>query len=161
MLTITLSPYVLFPALIFILVAFIHILIKNLGHVQIIKYYESSLPFLEDKLKVKDDELDLLFIQLLQWRELSEEYRQLFKGFLTAIGNEAMFEILENLEAKFEHLYDITETDRKKYMSQLRQKSGYTDEFNKAVSHVVEKLVGMNTGMKAEETPVLNSNRDN
>lgn len=161
MLTITLSSYVLFPALVLILGAFIFILIKNLGHVQIIKYYEYSLPSFENKLKIKEDEIDLLFVQLLQWRELSEEYRQLLNGVLTPIGNKPLLDILEKLQEQFKHLYEITETDRKKYMSQLREKSDYTDEFNKVLSHMVNKMVGMDTGMKAEETPVLNSNRDN
>jgi len=161
MLTITLSSYVLFPALVLILGAFIYILIKNLGHVQIIKYYEYSLPSFENKLKIKEDEIDLLFVQLLQWRELSEEYRQLLNGVLTPIGNKPLLDILEKLQEQFKHLYELTETDRKKYMAQLREKSDYTDEFNKVVSHIVDKMAGMDTGMKAEETPVLNSNRDN
>jgi len=116
---------------------------------------------IEDLRKKEEEEKELLFTQLLQWREFAEEYKTIVVGLLPSIENSTLAGVVAELEDRFEHLYQVTEKDRKKFMSELSKKDDYSEEYKKVFNHLFNKLTGMDTGQKAADTPLLNDNRDN
>ena len=175
MLVITLSSYFIVPILAIIVIAFLYVLYKNLCHVQILKHYEYVLPHLQSEVNGKEDQLsklrsevklwedrlDSIFVQILQWRMISDDYRALIGEMLPMLNNNGLAEAFALLEKKFNDLHLIFETDRQKYMAELQEKPGYEDEVNKVVSLMVEKFSGYGTGINAADSPLLNDDREN
>ena len=158
---IPISPLIMLLAAGGILVVFFLLFIINWRNAYLRKHYESAVLRMESDLQKKDDELDSLFVQLLHWRELAEEYKKLMQEFLPLAENNSIIDALTDLHHRFEHLYHLTESDRKKYMEKMAQQDGYSAAYQKVVDYLVNKMTGLNTGMKAEETPILNLNREN
>jgi hypothetical protein len=143
------------------LLALLYSVAVNRRHVFLIKYYEAVLSHRKEELADKEDEMDSLFVQLLQWREFTREYQKIVSSLLPTINNLDITAIVAALEDRFQHLNQITETDRRKYMAELRTKEGYAAEAQKVMDYLVERFAGMKTGEKAEDSSILNDNRDN
>jgi hypothetical protein len=141
-----------------LLIAVCRILFLKKWHQYERRHFQACI---EDLKKKKEDEMDLLFIQLLEWRAFTEEYKKLLTGLQPSMISNTLAGGIAELETRFEHLYLVTETDRKKYMTEMLQKDDYSEEYKKVMDQLTQKLTGMNMGQKAADTPLLNDNREN
>jgi hypothetical protein len=143
------------------LVALLYLWVKNRRQRDFIDYYEKATSRHREELAEKEDEMDALFIQLLQWREYTEEYQRLVAGLVPVIKNTDIDTIVADLDDRFHHLYQITETDRERYMKVLRTNEGFAGDYQKLTEYLVNKLLSLKSGEKAEESSILNVNREN
>lgn len=124
------------------------------------KFASTAQALTEDVQKLEHD-VDLLWIQLLQWREFAEENRAFRHGVLSSLENKDFHKLAAELDQRFVHLSEIIELNRQQYFEMLRKKEDYGIEFNKVLTNIVSRFSGMNLGEKAGETPILNNNREN
>lgn len=172
---ITIPSIFLFTSIVFIAIVMVRLFYKNywLAYFRIhsdsaAKYYQaeaeklvSTSKMLKENAQKLENDVDMLWMQLLQWRELAEENRSFRHGILPSVENKNFHKLDAELDQRFSHLYEKTELDRHQYMQMLRKKVNYRSEFNEVVTKIVSKFSGMNLGEKAEETPILNTNREN
>jgi|SRR5450631_1925038 len=121
----------------------------------------SAVQALHDHAQKLENDSDILWIQLLQWREFAEENRSFRHGILPSVKNEGLHKLAAELDERFAHLFEITERGRPQYMEILRQKEDYEADVNLVMTKIAGWVSGMNLGEKADETPILNSNREN
>jgi hypothetical protein len=114
-----------------------------------------------ENLKGKDDELDLIFISLFQWVKLTGDYRTMLKELSQAIKSDPLNKNINSLETQYSHLLELFETDRKKHMEKIKSSEDYAEQVKIVVDEIGKVLTGMQAGIKAEETPILNENRKN
>ena len=148
-------PYTILITLLCVvaLAALFYTLIITSRHVSRRKQYEANIAHALQYVTEKDQEMDTLFIQLLQWREFTSEYQKLIANLLPAIKNRNVEAIVAALDGRFRHLHRITETERKKYMAELTKRNGYSDDYQKLGDYLFNKLVGMDTVKKLEIAP--------
>ncbi|WP_346319457.1 hypothetical protein [Chitinophaga sp. YIM B06452] len=132
------------------------------------KYYQAEAEklalkaqALKENVQKLETDIDLLWMQLLQWREFAEENRSFRHGILPSVENKNFHKLAAELDQHFAYLYEISELDRQQYIQSLRKKEDYRAEFNKVITKIANKFSGMNLGENAGETPILNSNREN
>jgi cell division protein FtsB len=116
---------------------------------------------LKENVQKLENDVDLLWMQLLQWREFAEENRSFLHGILPSVENDSFHKLAAELDRRFAYLSEISERDRQQYMQILRQKEDYEAEFNMVITKIANKFSGMTLGEKADETPILYSNREN
>src|SRR5258708_36083679 len=78
---------------------------------------------IEDLRKKEEEEKELLFTQLLQWREVFEEYKTNSVGLLPSIEKKTPRGVGAALVARFEQLDQWTAKKRKKNIFQQRKKN--------------------------------------
>jgi hypothetical protein len=124
-------------------------------------YLRSELRKKEDGLKIKDDELDSIFASLFQWVILTGDYRKTLIELSSAIESRTLKDAITNLETQYSNLIEMFESDRKKHMEKIRNSGDYSEQVEMVVHRIGEALIGMQTGKRAEEAPILNNNREN
>jgi hypothetical protein len=150
------------------LVAFILLGIRNYANLTLLRessfaaeYLGSELKKKEKELEVKEDELEHLFIHLLQWRNITSDYRRILHELRSIAETGPLKETVANLEAQYARLFEQLENNRVQFMEKIRASPDYEEQVKVVMDEIGKALMGMKVGMKADETPLLNDNREN